>query len=282
MAAPSQAPALGPLYAKAALGAVLPRRARSLPRTELVREDVAVDLGHLADYARVCGFTLTGALPVTYPHVLAFGQQVALMAQRAFPLPLPGLVHVRNRIVAARRIDAGERLRIVVRAERFGPHPKGAQVDLVAEVTVAGEPVWTGRSTYLSRGANAPVAAATPADPLPDLGARPAAAVWRVSADTGRRYAAVSGDVNPIHLHPLAARAFGFPTAIAHGMWTAARALASLQGRIGDAVGYDAEFRKPLRLPSTVELRSAAVDGGWDVAVAARSGAEHLRATVRE
>ena len=125
------APRLGPLYVKAALGAIGPR-GRELPATELVREDVAVDRAHLAEYAHVCGFAVADALPATYPHVLAFPLQVALMAGRDFPLPLPGLVHVRNTITVHRRIDAAERLTVRVHAERLVAHPKGAQVDLVA------------------------------------------------------------------------------------------------------------------------------------------------------
>ncbi|MFB9744865.1 MaoC family dehydratase [Pseudonocardia sulfidoxydans] len=271
---------LAPLYAKAAAGALLPGRGSQLPTDEVVRDDVLVDRGHLADYARVCGFALSDTLPLTYPHVLGFALQVELMARRSFPLALPGLVHVHNRIVATRAIDAGELLRVAVHAERFVAHPKGAQVDLVTSVSAEGDAVWTARSTYLARGARPPAGAiAATADELPDLSDEPAAAVWRVAADTGRRYAAVSGDVNPIHLHPLSAKAFGFPTAIAHGMWTAARALASLQGRTGDAIAYDVEFRKPLRLPSQVSLRTRPVDGGWDLGVAGR--VEHLRGTVR-
>lgn len=278
---------LAPLYAKAAVGAVLPRRGAGLPAAEIVRDDVAVDLDRLADYARVCGFALGDTLPPTYPHLLGFGLQLELMTRRSFPLPLPGSVHVRNTITARRPVDLAERLWIAVHAERFVPHPRGAQVDLVTDVAASGEPVWTGRSTYLVRGATAPAGGAPARRELPDVAAEPVAAVWRVPADTGRRYAAVSGDVNPIHLHPLPARAFGFPTAIAHGMWTAARVLASLQGRLGGSVEFDVEFRKPLRLPSTVELRSREVLGGWDLAVSSRagssgSGVEHLRATTRE
>ncbi|WP_098957294.1 MaoC/PaaZ C-terminal domain-containing protein [Pseudonocardia sp. N23] len=271
---------LAPLYAKAAVGAVLPGRGTTLPADEVVRDDVLVDRGHVADYARVCGFALSDTLPLTYPHVLGFALQVELMARRTFPLPLPGLVHVRNRIVATRAVDAGELLRIAVHAERFVPHPKGAQVDLVTDVAVEGAPVWSGRSTYLARGATAPAGAiAAAAEELPDVSGEPAAAQWLVPADTGRRYAAVSGDVNPIHLHPLSAKAFGFPTAIAHGMWTAARALASMQGRLDDAMAYDVEFRKPLRLPSRVSLRTRRTADGWDLGVAGK--VEHLRATVR-
>ncbi|WP_219413066.1 MaoC/PaaZ C-terminal domain-containing protein [Pseudonocardia nigra] len=272
-------PRLGALYAKAALGAV-GRRGSALPGTELARADVAVDRDHLAGYARVCGFAVGDALPPAYPHVLAFPLQVALMADRAFPLPLPGLVHVRNAITVHRRIDAAERLDVRVRAERFVAHPKGAQVDLVAAVAVDGEPVWDGRSTYLARGATAPEGSGEPAAEPAAVPEGAPTATWRVDAGTGRRYARVSGDVNPIHLHPLTARAFGFPRAIAHGMWTAARSLAALQGRLPDALGYDVAFGRPLLLPSTVELRTRSADDGWDLDVRSRKRT-HLTGAIR-
>ncbi|HVL84415.1 MAG TPA: MaoC/PaaZ C-terminal domain-containing protein [Pseudonocardia sp.] len=277
------APRLGPLYARAALRALLPGGSGELPGDAMVREDVVADPADLAAYARLCGFALDDALPPTYPHLLAFGPQVALMARRGFPLPLPGLVHVRNTITVRRPVGAGEPLRVRVHAERFVTHPKGATVDLVATVHAGDEPVWAGRSTYLARGATAPVATAAPGEEPGGVEGGPPAAVWRVDAATGRRYAGVSGDVNPIHLHPLTARAFGFPRAIAHGMWTAARALAALQGRLPDALGYDVVFGRPLLLPSTVELRTRAVTGGgWDLDVrAAGFGPQHLRAAVR-
>jgi acyl dehydratase len=189
---------------------------------------------------------------------------------------------VRNTITVHRRIDAGARLDVSVHAERFVAHPKGAQVDLVATIASGGEPVWDGRSTYLARGARAPREAATAVPARPQgVEDGPAGAVWRVDGGTGRRYAGVSGDVNPIHLHPLTAKAFGFPRAIAHGMWTAAHALAALQGRLPGALTFDVAFGRPLLLPSTVELRTRAVDGGWDLDVRARSGAHHLRGSVR-
>ena len=262
-------PRLGlmPLYVKAAVGSIGPR-ASVLPDGERSREGVSVDRGHLADYARVCGFPVEDALPPMYPHVLAFPLQVELMAGRDFPLPLPGLVHIGNTINVHRQIDAAEPLDVRVHAERFVAHPKGAQVDLVTRVDADGEPVWHGRSTYLARGARAPEGETSPPPPKPpDASDGPAVATWRVGADTGRRYAGVSGDVNPIHLHPLTARAFGFPRAIAHGMWTAARALSALQGRLPAAITYDVTFGKPLLLPGTVELHARPVDGGWHLAV---------------
>jgi acyl dehydratase len=101
--------------------------------------------------------------------------------------------------------------------------------------------------------------------------------VWRLPGDLGRRYAAVSGDVNPIHLHPLTARAMGFPRAIAHGMWTSAHALAALGPATAQSSSSHVWFRKPVLLPSTVAL---AVDRRGREVVAGltsvRGDVEHL------
>jgi acyl dehydratase len=273
-------PNMAALFARAALTAR--GRGGDLPGTRLARTGVAVDPGNLADYARVCRFPLTDALPATYPHLLTFPLQMALMSDRAFPLALPGLVHVRNRIDQLRPIAAAETLDLEVWAERFATHRSGATVDLLASVTAGGEEVWRGRSTYLARGAKAPTGAPD-SDVTVTVGElERAAATWRIPDDAGRRYAKVSGDVNPIHLSGLTAKAFGFKRAIAHGMWVKARVLAALANRLPDAFTVDVGFRKPLFLPSTVTLSTAQADGGWDAAVRnAKTGAEHLVGTIR-
>jgi acyl dehydratase len=275
------APSMPALFARAV--ATARGRGGDLPDTRLARTGVRVEAAALAAYDRVCRFPLADTLPATYPHVLTFPLQLALMSDRAFPLALPGFVHVRNRIDVIRPIRADEPLDLEVWAERFATHRSGATVDLCASVAAGGNEVWRSRSTYLSRGAKAPDGA--PASDL-DLSVgdlpRPVA-TWRVPDDAGRRYAGVSGDVNPIHLSGLTAKAFGFKRAIAHGMWVEARALAALSGRLPEAMAVDVVFRKPLFLPSTVTLSTASVDGGgWDLAVRnANSRAEHLVGTVR-
>jgi acyl dehydratase len=291
-------PGLPLLLARAALTARGRATPDTLPDTEVERREVVVDRGRLAAYQRVCGYTVRDRLPSTYLHVLSFGLQATLMAEREFPLPLPGLVHVAQTLVAYRALDAAEPLSLRVRAEGLRPHARGAQVDLVATASVGGERVWSGTSTYLARGVTAPggepagapdgaaetanVRAAVPETELPEVGAdRPPTARWRVPADAGRRYAAVSGDVNPIHLAAPAARLFGFPRAIAHGMWTAARCLASLEPRTPVASEVRVAFRRPVLLPSTVELRTKAEPDGWLFGLSSRSGSEHLRGELR-
>jgi hypothetical protein len=233
----------------------VPGRGDTLPDLDLER-DVKVDRDHLAQYAHVCGFTLRDALPPTYPHVLAFPLHMDLISDGRFPFAPAGIVHIANRIVQHRPLSLTENLSLRVTAEGPEPHRRGQTFTLLTEARVGDELAWEGFSTMLKRGKGN--------DSLRD--ARefedpPVTAHWRVPGDLGRRYAAVSGDRNPIHLHPLAAKAFGFPRAIAHGMWTKARCLASL--RVPDALTVEVRFKKPVLLPSTVTFGEA--DGRFAV-----------------
>jgi acyl dehydratase len=264
-----------------ALLATLRRRAAAdeLPDVPVTRDGVTVDRAHLSAYDRVCGFRLGDTLPATYPHVLAFPLAVALMTRPDFPLPLVGLVHVANRIELYRPLRADEAFDLAVRAEDLRPHERGRQLDVVAQASVGGEPVWSDRSTYLHREAVPPVHSGQSAEP----GEPPEpTAVWRVERRIGADYAAVSGDHNPIHTSRIGARLFGFPHPIAHGMWSKARSLAALEGRLPEAYTVDVAFKAPILLPATVAY-SARRDGGtaWQLALHdAKSGRPHLVGTV--
>jgi hypothetical protein len=237
----------------------------ALPDRELTREDVEIDRDHLAAYNRVCDFRLRDELPPTYLHVVAFPLALELMTDRAFPLKPMGLVHIANRIDQRRPLSLREAPTVRVRADDLREHPLGTQFDMVAEADVDGERVWLDRSTYQRRERGG--GAERPEPPLRDP-----SAVWRVPAYAGRRYAAVSGDRNPIHLRPVTARAFGQPKPIAHGMWLKARCIAQLEGTLPRACAIEVEFRSPLRLPASAGFadwdedgaRAFAVRGGRD------------------
>jgi acyl dehydratase len=100
---------------------------------------------------------------------------------------------------------------------------------------------------------------------------------WRLAGDVGRRYAAVSGDHNPIHLYPLTAKALGFPRQIAHGMWSLARCVAALENRLPGAVTVEAEFKKPILLPGTVAFgQDRSGDGIAFALTSPKNGAPHV------
>ncbi|MGH8860312.1 MAG: MaoC/PaaZ C-terminal domain-containing protein [Jatrophihabitantaceae bacterium] len=270
-------PSLLPLYAKAALTGPLHRGGGDLPGSRYTLADQPIDPAHLVDYQRVCGFRTSDVLPATYLHVLAFPVTVALMTEQAFPFPLIGLVHVENSITVSRPVRSDEVVSYDVRAADLRPHAAGRQFDVLVDACVEGETVWTGRSTYLRRGGSGEKSARTATEPPAT-----ATSLVRVSGDIGRRYGAVSGDRNPIHLHSLAAKAFGFPSAIAHGMWLKAHTLASLEGRLPATFTVDVSFKTPVLLPATIAIGAERTDVGWNLDVRnPRNGKPHLSGSIR-
>lgn len=276
-------PATLPLLVRAALPAVpgvglLPGVRRSgtdVPDLVLARTGVRVDRADVAAYAGVCGFSLTDALPATYPHVLAFGLHLALMTDPAFPFAPLGLVHLDNTITSHRSLDVEEVLDVRVHATALRPHAKGRLVDLVSTASVGDELVWEDITTLLARGqGDRSVSVESQVRQLkPPTGP----VTWRLAGDLGRRYAAVSGDANPIHLYGLTAKAFGFSRQIAHGMWAKARCLAAVQNRLPDAFTIEVAFKKPILLPGTVHFGTRPeADGAMRLGLTSRSGTEHL------
>ncbi|MBX9245565.1 hypothetical protein ICW40_12210 [Actinotalea ferrariae] len=282
-------PPLARTYVKglstSAVAMMAPRRPvgpDEVPAVDLLVRDVAADVERLTAYQHLVGEPAGDLLPAGFVHVLAFPLQTALMIRQDFPLPLLGMVHLANRVEQRRPVPLGSLLDVQVGARDLRAHRAGTTVDLVGEVRVDGETVWTGVSTYLARGVRlaggtAPAAerraAWTPPTPTGE---------WRLPADVGRRYAAVSGDRNPIHTSSLAAKAFGFPRTIAHGMYTAARALADVgPAARGEAYRWDVEFAAPVLIPGTAAVRVSPGEHGHEfVAWNARKGKKHLEGRV--
>jgi acyl dehydratase len=269
-------PALARVLARGAAGSLrkrAPAGGARLPAERLVLAAARIDPARLARYAEVCGFAHTDPLPVTYPHVLGFPLTMRLMAARDFPFPLLGLVHTGVEVVQQRPLRPGDRPEIRVHTEDARAHRRGTAFDVVTEARLAGEEVWRSRSTYLCRHRTA-----EPRDGRPEPEGRrhvplPAVASWELPGDLGRRYAAVSGDRNPLHLHALTARAFGFPRALAHGMWSFARCLAERTDD-GSPFTASAEFTAPVLLPGTVTY--AAEGDAFALRGAANGGRTHL------
>jgi acyl dehydratase len=277
------APASLPLMLKAALPAIpgvaalpgLKKSGTELPPLVLARKDVAVDPGHVAAYAQVCGFPRKDSLPLPYLHMLAFPLHMAMLTDPSFPFPAMGMVHLENTITQHRLVSDRERFDVSVSAADLRPHAKGKVFDMLTEVSVDGELVWDEVSTYLRRGKGDETAAGGLDIPLVTEGG----VDWRLPGDLGRRYASVSGDRNPIHLYGVTAKAFGFPRQIAHGMWSKARSIAAVENRLPDAVKVEVAFKTPVLLPATVRFTSAAAVEDRGVAfslVNPKNGAPHL------
>lgn len=281
-------------YAKAVVG-MLPvsgKRAKVAPARTLVVRDVKIDQDNVVDYCDVTGLRLRDTVPVTYPFVLAFPTVMSLMVAKDFPLPAMGMVHAFNTIEQLRPITVREVLDICVRAENLREHRRGMLIDLVTEVYSKGEDgaaepelVWKQTSTFLAKQKTSlsgqPYQGGE--DAAPQFPALPVTRLKVTSSEIGK-YADVSGDRNPIHLSKLGARAFGFPSVIAHGMWSAATVLQTLEGRVPDAVTYSVKFGKPIVLPTKVAVFAAKdADNTWHVSLRhpRKEDVEHLSATVK-
>lgn len=293
--APTKVPGLLGSYGKAALAAIpfagklplLPGGGGPLPSTILRRATARLEpaeLQALRDVTEDRG----GALPLLAPHMLAFPLHMQGMTDGAFPYPAIGTVHLDNVVERTRPIAADEPLNIDVRF--IGPyaHRKGATFTIETTATSAGELVWRERSTMLRIGAKVSGngAGESPAVEVPTDEAAPAAATtetWSLPENLGRTYGAVSGDRNPIHLHPLSAKAFGFPRAIAHGMWTASRIAAAFGDDLPDACTLAVRFERPILLPATVQLARWTTGSTTDLLVLSKDGSRvHARARLTE
>ncbi|MEU6768902.1 MaoC/PaaZ C-terminal domain-containing protein [Streptomyces sp. NPDC046853] len=273
---------LAPLLLRGAILSPLkrPRPDAPLPGDHQTLTGVRPRTADLAAYSRICGYkTPQHTLPLTYPHVLSFPLAMRLMTTRAFPLPLLGLVHTSIEITQHRALTTADSLELSVHAARLTPHRRGTEATLVTEARVDGTPAWTSSSTYLAR--HRTTATTNTPGPHPrkndETTPLPARTEWQLPPDLGRRYGAVSGDRNPIHLHPATARLLGFPRAIAHGMWTAARCLAEhTEYETPETARVQVDFKAPVLLPSTVTY--AAEGPGFEL----RSGDRtHLSGTLR-
>lgn len=231
-----------------------------LPNTEIILQGAQADPAKVAKYNEVCGFNQKSTtLPMTFPHIMGFPLHIELMLQKDFPLALMGLVHIRNEIIQHRAINIQETMDVRCYFTEGRMTDKGFEIDIKTDVTINGELVWEDISTNLARMKTDIAAAPKEKKALPS---HPFKEAWTLVSDLGRRYAGVSGDSNPIHLHPLSAKLFGFKRHIAHGMWTKARAIATLQPQLGtESFKVLVDFKLPIFLPASIELHYDKQDG---------------------
>jgi acyl dehydratase len=265
----------------------------TLPSIEVQRR-VVVDPGWLARYRGLIGAAQDGVLPPCAPQVLAIDLHLQILQDPRFPFAALGMVHVDNVIEERRALEETGTLELRVTLGQHRPHDKGITFELVTEARVLGEhgpPPWRSVMTALVRDRRAPRGAKKPSSSSSsssaasslDLGPLQTSSAVRVPADIGRRYAAVAGDANPIHLWASTAKLFGFPRAIAHGMWTMARSLAEVSSVLPPLPRRTSvKFIRPVLLPQTIWIESARGSSGLSVRVRPeRAGAPHLVASVQ-
>lgn len=255
-------------------------RGDTLPTRTLTVEDLTIDPVNVAEYADVTGLRFDNTVPLTYPFALTFPTVMALLTGFDFPFAAMGSVHLENHITQYRPIAVTDTVSVSVHAENMREHRRGLLVDVVTDVKVGNDPAWHQVTTFLhQQRTSLSDQPKPPPQKQPKL--PPPNAVLRITPAQIRHYASVGGDHNPIHTNAIAAKLFGFPTVIAHGMFSAAAVLANIEGQLPDAVKYSVRFAKPVVLPARAGLYVDRSADGWELTLRhLTKGYPHLSATV--
>ena len=255
-------------------------RSDSLPDRTLTVDDLDIDKANVAAYANVTGLRFGDTVPLTYPFALTFPTVMALVTGFDFPFAAMGSVHIENHITQYRPIAVTDTLGVSVHAENLREHRKGLLVDIVTDINIGNDSAWQQVTTFLhQQRTSLSDEPKPPPEKQPKLG--PPNAVLRITPGQIRQYASVGGDHNPIHTNPIAAKLFGFPTVIAHGMFTAAAVLANIEGQLPDAVKYSVRFAKPVVLPARAGLYVDRVSDGWELTLRhLTKGDPHLKGSL--
>jgi acyl dehydratase len=266
---------------RAAAGA-LPcvRRGDTLPDRTITVDELAIDPANVAAYANVTGLRFGDAVPLTYPFALTFPTVMSLVTGFDFPFAAMGSVHIENHITQYRPILVTDAVSVRVHAENLREHRRGLLVDIVTDVNVGNQTAWHQVTTFLhQQRTSLSDEPKPPPQKLPKPG--PPNVVLSITPGQIRHYASVGGDHNPIHTNPIAAKLFGFPTVIAHGMFSAAAVLANIEGQLPEAVKYSVRFAKPVVLPARAGLYVDRISDGWQLTLRhLTKGDPHLTGTV--
>jgi acyl dehydratase len=282
-------PSMVPAYARVLLG----RKPYSAPSGTVIQpvvleaRKVVLSTAHIQRYREICCVPAgaTG-LPPAYLHVLAMPLHMQLFVVKNFPVKVLGLIHLRNTIRVLAPVDVRVPLRLSVLFDTMRETDMGQEYDFTTRYEQNGVVVWEEISTMFARGTSPPKEGVSRRPQIersnhPDIGT--SSDLLEVAPDTGWRYARVSGDFNPIHLTARTAQMFGFKQAVAHGMWSMGRCLASASPHMAnERIQIDTQFKLPVYIPSQAMARTWAVEGGVDIGMCTMKGDRlHLAMQVR-
>lgn len=195
---------------------------------------------------------LVSRTPLTFFYLLAQRAHLSVMLSKAFPWPILGMVHVANKMEWLENVDIKAPF-IVDVSIQFPPRAATRKrIRPLYRVDFKQNDICVVRceSTYQVGSSGKPVKGRRTRHEQLDLGKWQQLDIWSLDASLGRRYARLSGDYNPIHLHPWLSRWFGFNQPIIHGMYSVARLQADIEKKHGQSVRMmDITFKRPLPLP---------------------------------
>ncbi|NOX32809.1 MAG: hypothetical protein GXP56_03595 [Deltaproteobacteria bacterium] len=252
-------PSMGLIFLKALL--ISPFRSNTIADTAVVNKTRIILKNYLPDkdliknYRQVCGFSENkpDIIPMPYLQTLFIGLLGRFITSSSFPVNPLGLIQIFQSFEQQRSIKTNEILDLACTLSSIKKTKKGIETNFVLETMSDNRIVWQGIATFFTR--SHAKKGKTPRKRKKNLFPETKETFF-VPSGTGRGYAKVSGDYNPHHLHTVFAKLFGFKKAIAHGMWSLARVVASLDREfdINGPARVEASFKLPIFMPATTAL----------------------------
>ncbi|WP_087021069.1 MaoC family dehydratase [Thaumasiovibrio subtropicus] len=214
----------------------------------------------LVDYCDYFGFSHE-EVPIPYLFVATQPMQLYLFTHPEMPIQPLGMVHVGVSFEKRTKLLADTPYVFTLQLGEQQQTERGCVFELVGVFSspTSGE-VARYRSRYLVKGKQKAQGKVTTSKTPTDLSVYSSviqdASSWTFDVSRSRRYARLSGDYNPIHLHTAFARLFGFRHPIAHGMELVGALCANVT-QSAQCTELHVEFKRPLLLPQQMAFATA-------------------------
>ena len=257
------------LYAKAVLNSILKTATNTWSTRPFTQQysvsGQSIDSNNLQRYIQCCRYRNTDYVPVTYPFVMAFPLLMKLMTSAQFPISVLGLIHYKNTITQHSPINKSAIVTIICSVSNDNTADKGRFIETHIDIFVDGQLMWECTSTFLQKSRlkqtkqHSEDSENSPSHKdLLDSPAMETISALKFSHFDALKYAYISKDTNPIHLHYIPAKLMGFKSTIMHGMLAKARVLAQLETFIDiQHISIDVQFKSAIFLPAQVCLNVA-------------------------
>ncbi|MFN8281784.1 MAG: MaoC/PaaZ C-terminal domain-containing protein [Chitinophagales bacterium] len=249
------------LYARIA-STLIKKGNGNLPDLKIQFDNQIIQPGDVKKYNKVCGFDHTLIVPSTYIHTRVFELQAILLTHPACPFPYPGLIVFANTIKQTRSLYVGEEFNIICSFGNLVAHEKGQAFEIYSAIEVKGKRIWEETMVFLYKGKEGIGSVFEMYQP--QLAENCIKKSWSLHQTLGLEYAQASGDFNPIHLHTIPAKLFGFPKHLIHGMWSQSKVLVELEKQLSDSFEFAVAFKTPIFLPASVIFRYEKTDKGFN------------------